>query len=579
MRVFVIVLLLTVGFSPKSDAQRIRYKNLFPILQSKDYKTAAPQLLQFLEENDDEANAYFYLGEIIVSQLDSAEIFPSTEKFDSMANRAIEAYKKSMALVDDREIRKNDDYYAAYNRRDLRTGKFAIKISDIHLDYENKIKEVVKKKELVNELHELKNRSIQEYESFALLVEDFHSRFTNESAYLLRAGPADIAASQKLVSNYLKFIEVYEDFTTKLKSLKHPSYDPQLQTIQIVNWNGLKLLKSNFSDFSVNIQNYEEYLNRLNAKIESEVKPLKDLLYKTDAEFNQAISQNLSISDSSKIQKMTIPENLVEQLKKYDEDNVILNLLKYKKQKSRTNLLTNVSLHPVLADSSNIYQRANLVEEYELNLTEQLDLIEKIDLGISDKTKNDFKYFLEGFKPSIEAFIETEKTIVKQKLDSVSQRTEMMARQIEFFRYEQDSIFLTPLIAATHEHKNYVLNTIELDSMLLVGGQMGNQPFIASAGFNMEVKSFTSLLDSSYTINNMIMLSNNLLVNLEGTEKSQQNRYLKYFSPNLEELWSLEYEQEASLGNAKVEAGIFFIYDQDGNVLQTLNSQGEIIGN
>ena len=189
MRVFVIVLLLTVGFSPKSDAQRIRYKNLFPILQSKDYKTGAPQLLQFLEENDDEANAYFYLGEIIVSQLDSAEIFPSTEKFDSMANRAIEAYKKSMALVDDREIRKNDDYYAAYNRRDLRTGKFAIKISDIHLDYENKIKEVVKKKELVNELHELKNRSIQEYESFALLVEDFHSRFTNESAYLLRTGP------------------------------------------------------------------------------------------------------------------------------------------------------------------------------------------------------------------------------------------------------------------------------------------------------------------------------------------------------------------------------------------------------
>jgi hypothetical protein len=579
MRVFIIVFLLIIGFAQNSDAQRIRYKNLFPILQSKDYKTAEPQLLKFLEENDDEANAYFYLGEIIVSKLDSIEIFPSTVKFDSMANKAIEAYKKSIELVDDREVRKNDDYYAAYNRRDLRTGKFTIKKSDIHLDYENKIKEVVKKKELITELHELKDQSIQEYESFAQLVEDFQSRFPDESAYLLRSNPDDLVASKNIIANYKKFIAIYKDFTDKLKSLNHPSYKPELKTIHIVNWNGLKLLKSDFSDFSITIQDYEDYLNKLNEKIEKEVKPLKDLLYKTDSEFNQAISNNLKVNDSSEIQKMNIPEELNEGLKKYNQDEVILNLLKYKKQKSQTALLTNVNLHPVLADSSNIYQRANLVEEYEANLSDQLDLIETIASSISERTKEDFQYFLDGFKPSIEAYIKTESTIVKQKLDSVRQKSTMMARQIEFFSHEKDSIFLTPLIAATHESKNFVLKTIELDSMLLVSGQMGTQPFLASAGFNMQVKSFTTLLDSAYTINNMILLNKNLLVNLEPVENAERNRYLKYFTPNLEELWSLEYENEATLGDAKVEAGIFFIYDQDGNVLKTLNSQGEIIGN
>jgi hypothetical protein len=95
---------------------------LFPVLQSKDYKAAEPQLLKFLEDNDDEANAYFYLGEIIVSKLDSVEFFPSTEKYDSMTNLAIESYKKAISLVDEREVRKNDEYYIENIHRLLDAG-------------------------------------------------------------------------------------------------------------------------------------------------------------------------------------------------------------------------------------------------------------------------------------------------------------------------------------------------------------------------------------------------------------------------------------------------------------------------
>lgn len=146
MRLILLITILCSSFVFNSYSQRVRYKNIFPLLQSKDYISAEPLLLQFLQENDDEANAYFYLGEIINSKLDTVEIFPSTEKYDSMANLAIDSYKKAISLVDDRELRKNDDYYMAYNRRDLRTGKFAIKKSDVHLDYENKIASVSRKK-------------------------------------------------------------------------------------------------------------------------------------------------------------------------------------------------------------------------------------------------------------------------------------------------------------------------------------------------------------------------------------------------------------------------------------------------
>lgn len=578
MRIFLVGILLSLLFISSIEAQRIRYKNLFPILQSKDYKAAEPQLLQFLEDNDDEANAYFYLGEIIVSKLDTVRIFPSTSKFDSLANLAIDAYKKSISLVDDREVRRNDDYYAAYNRRDLRTGKFGIKISDIHLDYENKIKEIIEKKELIAEIYALKEKLFKEYEQFSKIVNVFYEAYPDESAFILRANSKDNEDLKKIIDQYNEFINHYNEFSTKLKSLKHPLYKPQLAIIEIESWDGLKPIQSDLNSFSITIQDYENYLKSLKDKIEAEVKPLKDLLFKTDAALDEGIAKNKDVKDSADVQKMEIPNELKSGLSKLDKSEVILNLLKYKIQKSKTDLLTNENLYPVLTDSSNIYQRANIVEKYKEELSAQLELIRVVDETINDRTVTDFQLFFDGFEPSIEGYINTEKTILEQKLNNVTQRSETMARQIQFFTNENDSIYLTPLIAATKESKKYVIKTIELDSMLLVGGLIVDDPFVASAGFDMKIKSF-KLLDSAFTVNNMLLINNNLLINLRSEGENKKSQILRYLSSNLEEIWKLEYDSESTLGDAKVEAGIYFIYDEDGNVLKTLNSAGEIIGN
>jgi len=579
MRSFIIAVFFITSFVSNTEAQRIRYKNLFPILQSKDYKSAEPQLLKFLEENDDEANAYFYLGEIIVSKLDTVEIFPTTEKFDSMANKAIESYKKAITLVDDREVRKNDDYYAAYNRRDLRTGKFGIKKSDIHLDYENKIKAVQERKELIAELHQLRDRSIKEYEEFTTIVEDFYRKYPDEAAFVLRAKSEDIEDSKRVINGYEQFIDTFQQLTHKLKKINHPLYTPQIKIIRIVTWSELKPLKVDFSDFSITIQDYAEYLNALIGKIDAEVEPLKELLYKTGEKFNQAMATNAEVKDSASIVKMTIPEELKSALNQFDKSKVILNLLEYKNQKSQTRLLTNVNLYPVLADSSNVYQRANLVQEYREMLSSQLGLIETIEENINDRTIEDFQQFFAGFKPTIEAYIQTEKTITNEKLGLVAEKSEEMARQIQFFHYKSDSVYLTPLIAAARDGEKYVINTIELDSMLVVGGVSKEEPFVATAGFDMNIRSLKLLQDSTFSISNMMLLNENILLNLDSKAEDEDKQLLLYLSPNLEEIWTLEYTSETTLGDAKVEAGIFFIYDQEGKVLKTLNSKGEVIGN
>ena len=281
MRLILLLTILCVSIVSNSYAQRVKYKNVFPLLQSKDYKSAEPLLLQFLDDNDDEANAYFYLGEITTSKLDTVEIFPSTEKYDSVSDLAIESYKKAIALVDDREVRKNDDYYMAYNRRDLRTGKFGIKTSDVHLDYENKIADVVSKKKLINELHRLNEDVINQYDNLKNKMVAFYSSYPDESSFKLRANDEDRKSLAEVRQLFNDFKTQYTTFTEKLNSLNHPAYTASIAFIPISRWDELTPREIDFSNFKIGIQDYDSYLTAVDQKIESEVQPVKELLYKT----------------------------------------------------------------------------------------------------------------------------------------------------------------------------------------------------------------------------------------------------------------------------------------------------------
>ena len=579
MRVIVLISILCASIAFNSLSQRVRYKNVFPLLQSKDYKSAEPLLLQFLKDNDDEANAYFYLGEIITSKLDSVEIFPSTEKYDSMVNLAVDSYKKAISLVDDREVRKNDDYYMAYNRRDLRTGKFGIKTSDVHLDYENKIAEVTAKKELIHELHQLKEKAVNQYSNFKNKAVDFYSSYPNETSFKLRANSEDREALTKVVDLFKVFTTQYSTFVEKLKSLNKPMYDPEIKLLSIDSWDQLAPKDIDFENFKVEIQDYETYLTDLDNEIESEVQPIKELLYKTDNDFNNALSFNQNVMDSSNIKEMNIPDELKEGLANLDNNNVVYNLLHYKQLKNKSALITNVNLFPVLADSSNIYQRTNVVNKYKSRLSDQLELIKLIESKFNDQIKTDFAIYFEGFEPSIEAYIKTEKTILEQKFESVAQKSKEMEIDIQYFTTEQDTIYSSPLNAAANNGDKYVMDLIESDSSLLIMGSWQKKPFVANAGFDMKVNFHLIKDDTTFTVEKFLDLNNNVLVNLKSREEGNPSQLLLYLSYKMEELWRLEFESENTLADAKVEAGIFFLYDEEGNVLKTLNAKGEVIGN
>lgn len=144
---FILPLFLIISFS--SGAQKVKYKDLFGLLSTKQYEIAEPFLKRYLRDNDDNPNAFLYMGIIYQEKAINMDILKQTSQVTQLTDSAIHFYSIARTTINDRELRKNKEYYEAYNRRDLRTGEFGVKLSDIQFDIEKKIEALQERKDKV----------------------------------------------------------------------------------------------------------------------------------------------------------------------------------------------------------------------------------------------------------------------------------------------------------------------------------------------------------------------------------------------------------------------------------------------
>jgi len=131
---FLIIFLISVP----CWGQKVKYKDIYGLLRAKQYDEAEPVLKQFLSTNDDTPSAYLYMGLILEEKSGRIDILKQTSQAVSTIDSAIFYLSKAYTSITDKEVKKHDEYYEIYNRRDLRTGEFGVKLSDIKFDLEKK---------------------------------------------------------------------------------------------------------------------------------------------------------------------------------------------------------------------------------------------------------------------------------------------------------------------------------------------------------------------------------------------------------------------------------------------------------
>lgn len=569
--------IITVVFTENCLAQKkVKYKNLYPLLQSRDFKHAEQDLLIYLANTDDEPNPYFYLGEILTERLDSVPIFPTSVAYDSIVDSAINAYKKSISLINEKEVRKNDEYYMAYNRRDLRTGKFGIKVSDVHLDYENKIKALYNKQKAVEEIHTLKEEAEKNYQELQNEINSLTSEYENKQAFLLRIEQAQMNTFDKIDQLFSAFETAAIAYQERINLLNHPFYKVEINKIEIKEWANLKDVEDSLDFERIVYKDYQNFFKGLYEIITTEIIPIKTLLLITNDSLDLAIKSNSNISDTTELIRVKMPSNLLSDFAKYSSAQVAFELLNYKQTKSRISELENAQLYPILSDSTNIYQRTNRINEVYKQYQKLEDDLKPVAKHLKPDVEKNMAFYLSGFKPSIHEWLTIQETVNSKRLKELKSQNDSLQKKIQYILIEKDTFWM-PNFAEERKATSLVLFAIENDSSMILLAQDTARSIIAEVGYDMQTINFNEL-DSIHSIVNILKLQNDFILDIVSGDSIVSSHYILLFDTDLNQKWRLQVTEDNSMKSVKMEAGIIFIYNKEDEIYLTVSKAGKKIG-
>ncbi len=401
---FLFLFLISAAYGQKG-----KYKDIYALLSTKQYEQAEPFLKQYLQTTTDNPNAYLFMGNILQDKASKNDVLKQTSVAVANMDSAIFFYDKVYKTLDEREVRRNKDYYQNYNRRDLRTGEFGVKLSDIQFDLEKRIeglKERIDKVRMVKHFFSLADSSYRKANALYLSLQ---GKFNSQTQLYLRA---DAQTIKDLTSLSLKFdscMKAFQAYQAATSTLGKTGYNQKLTLSEIANFKTDGRGAPDFYQEDVRIWNYKKFADESRDVIEKEIIPMRSHLVTYDMEINK-LREKLnsdSVSVRSDLTKL-IDKLLYDELKKFDAQPLPMMVfaLKTTDLEYRSTLLE----HKPERDSADLhFQIAMLTKE--LNILNKLDSAASIipNENVAEKCV-DYSNFIEatyGNAASLQSYLRT----------------------------------------------------------------------------------------------------------------------------------------------------------------------------
>ena len=279
---FVLILFLVSGYS--ALGQKIKYKELFVLLNAKDYDNAEPFLKRYLKANDDNPNAYLFMAIIYEYKAGKVDILKETERYVMNLDSAVYFYGMASKGMTEKEVSRNEDYYQMDSRRDFRTGEFGIKLSDVVL----RIETGIKLKERAKEAKVLKGQFVaseKAYERSLKLFGTIQVEYPDQKALYLRGGDSLVLKLNRLATIMDSCHMFFNDYKATAKGMGKIGYNQDFDPQDITDFKR-ELTKADYYSDDIKIQDFKRWALSTTDVIDREIKPLRDQLVARDIELN-----------------------------------------------------------------------------------------------------------------------------------------------------------------------------------------------------------------------------------------------------------------------------------------------------
>lgn len=369
-------LFILLCISVEMLAQKVKYKDLVELLKVKQYEKAEPFLRRYLKENDDNPNAFLYMGITLQEKAQANDVLKHTDILIARCDSSVMFFDKAYNMITEKELKRNDEYYEMYSRRDLRTGEFGIKISDVRLDLETRVKSVKERKERVKELKKFYIQAESQYSKVNATYKSIESKYGPERSFYLRADEALVGKLKALEVAFDSVITYFNNYKSVSKLLGKTSYNQQLNLQEIVDMKRDGSSSADFTNDDLKIWDYKRWSKSTVETIEKVIYPMKDRLISYDIALNK-LHDKIKKDSISVISEITqLEDNLLySQLLKYDADPLPIAIFDVKK--AEMTYQSNVITHKPIRDTSNVKLKLTYLTE-ELNRIRHLDSIASI---------------------------------------------------------------------------------------------------------------------------------------------------------------------------------------------------------
>jgi hypothetical protein len=432
--------------------QKVKYKDIYALLSTKQYEQAEPFLKKYLKDNDDNPNAFLYMGIVFQEKSLKNDILKQTKASIANMDSATIFYEKAYKVVDDREVRRNKEYYQAYNRRDLRTGEFGVKLSDIQFDIQKKvegIKERIDKVKMVKHYFSLADTLYKKSNSLFVSIQN---NFPSERQLYLRADENTVKDLSLLSVKFDSCVKAFENYKASSSSLGKTGYNQVLSSVEINDFKKDGAARVDFYQDNVEVWDYKKFAEKSKAIIEKEIFPMREHLLAYDVEINKLRERlnNDSLSVRSDLTKL-IDKLLYEQLRKFDPDPLPMEVfsLKTSDLEYRSSILENKALR----DSSNVHLQLTLINT-EVRYLHKLDSIAtKLSKSDIDQKALDYAHFISNTYSNTAVLKSYISTLYNYSVREKTDKQKILANRMNALRWVVDGLDSIPLAKESISHK------------------------------------------------------------------------------------------------------------------------------
>lgn len=421
---FILIFIVSVILVFKTDltAQRnLKYKDVFKTVLEKSREEAYSTLLIYQKQDPYFPNTYFQLG--LIAQYWSKE-------YDALTNiRDVKLFIYNTDLyfglangkITEKDVRKNAEYYKNVKPlSEIEKPSF----EDVQFFIKERMEQNKEYERNVNIVTNYFNKSIEHYNRCTGIFKEINEANLKIKDIYLTADDDFLQKLTALESSFDSTIFYLQNYQTAIKNYPIKDYNQKYKLFPIETYRLQGLTSSNFLNDEIHLWDYGTWTKKVRNVLNNEITPLRKDIINANNQLDKSIS-NIQNSKTYKadFNKYTIDERLINLIRKFDYNSMLIALFKYKLAKQDFLALSKAPLNDTKDTSSSytLLQRSRYYNELIKNKKPVDSLRADFEQRIKPDDINKYKQFFEdnfGGESGLIAYVQNEKNFLDNVLQN-----------------------------------------------------------------------------------------------------------------------------------------------------------------